>query len=170
MLASIWTVSSTDDLRDVRELLELYAASLDDERAFQNFARELATLPGAFVPPGGALFLARVGTRPAACVGVRPLEDECCELKHLYVRPAYRGRGLARKLVQHATDWARRKDYVSMRLDTLPSMQPARRIYYSMGFQRIEAYGPMLVAGTTSMELSLLPSAIDARYLERQSA
>jgi GNAT superfamily N-acetyltransferase len=170
MLASIWTATSPEDIRDVRELFELYAASLDNERAFQNAARELALLPGVFVPPGGALFLARVGTRPAACVGVRPLENQCCELKHLYVRPAYRGRGLARKLVQHATEWARRKHYVSMRLDTLPSMQPARRIYYSMGFQRIEAYGPTLIAGTTSMELSLLPEAVDARHLARQTA
>src|SRR5215212_1055327 len=166
MLASIWTVTSADDLRDVRELLELYAASLDNERAFQSCARELALLPGAFVPPGGALFLARVGTRPVACVGVRPLADNCCELRHLYVRPAYRGRGLARKLVQHSMDWARRKDYVSMRLDTLPSMQPARRIYYSMGFQRIESFAPTLVAGTTSMELLLLASAVDARQRE----
>lgn len=140
----------------MRELFREYADSLGVDLAFQGFEDELAGLPGEYAPPRGALLLASEADEAAGCVAVRPLEPPgTCELKRLYVRPAHRATGLGRALGLAAVDAGRRLGYERMRLDTLPSMEAARRLYRSLGFREIDAYRFNPVEGTQFLELGL---------------
>jgi putative acetyltransferase len=138
----------------VRLLFEEYAASLGVDLGFQDFDRELAELPGEYLPPAGRLLLA-LAPEPAGCVALRPFEPEVCEMKRLYVRPAYRGTGLGLRLAEAIVAAGREAGYQWMRLDTLPTMAAARGLYEALGFVEIEAYRPNPVHGTTYFELRL---------------
>jgi putative acetyltransferase len=139
----------------VRRLFEEYAAALEVDLGFQDFDHELRELPGDYAPPAGRLLLALDGDEPAGCVALRPYEPGVCEMKRLYVRPAYRASGLGRRLVEEIVSAGRDGGYERMRLDTLPSMAAARRLYLSVGFEEIEAYRFNPVHGTTYFELRL---------------
>lgn len=140
------------DLASVRELLREYEASLDVSLDFQDFTRELAELPGDYAPPDGALLIASEG---AGCVALRRIDEEACELKRLYVRPAWRSHGLGRRLTLAALDRARELGYRRVRLDTLPGMERAQALYAEFGFQEIEPYRPNPVPGARFLELDL---------------
>ena len=131
---------SSEHLATVRELFMEYANSLEVDLCFQNFNQELAQLPGSYAPPEGRLFLAAEGTTPAGCVALRKIEDRVCEMKRLYVRPAFRGKGAGRLLAQAVIQAARECAYHQMRLDTLSSLKEAITLYESLGFQRIPPY------------------------------
>ena len=146
---------SADDVAAARALFEEYAASLDVDLAFQGFAEELAALPEGYLPPTGALLLADVAGAPAGCAAVRALEQDACELKRLYVRPAARGHGLGRSLTEAALDQARRLGYRRVRLDTLPTMTSAFALYRELGFREIEPYRFNPVPGTRYLERDL---------------
>ena len=143
------------DLPIVRRLFEEYAASLDVDLGFQDFECELRELPGEYAPPAGRLLLAFDDDEPAGCVALRPYEPEVCEMKRLYVRPAFQGSGLGRRLAEAIVDAGRDAGYRVMRLDTLPSMDAARSLYRSLGFEEIEAYRFNPVHGTTFFQLRL---------------
>lgn len=142
-------------LPTVIALFQDYAASLDISLDFQGFDAELATLPGDYQPPRGCLLLALVDGRPAGCVAMRRLEPGLCEMKRLYVRPAFRGLSLGRLLVGEVCERARRAGHAAMRLDTLPSMAGALAVYRSSGFRDIEPYCFNPHAGAVFLEKTL---------------
>ena len=144
-----------DELVVVRELIEEYVSSLGIDLDFQEIDLELAHLEAVYGPPGGRILLAVADGAAAGCVGLRPLEDDCCELKRLYVRPAFRGTGIGRALALAAIDAARALGYGRIRIDTLPQMGAARKLYASLGFREIEPYRFNPVLGTAFMELAL---------------
>ncbi len=135
----------TPELIDAaRELMREYATSLTVDLCFQNFEAELASLPGEYAAPKGHLLLAFVDGEPAGCGGLRALPDadyaNACEMKRLYVRPAFRRFGLGRLLAQALLDEARRAGYSVLLLDTLDDMEAARGMYTSLGFEEIPPY------------------------------
>ena len=144
-------------LDEVRALFLQYAESLGVDLGFQGFEAELAGLPGSYEPPGGRLLIARVGGRPAGCVGLRPLEPGICEMKRLYVSPDARGLGLGRLLAEAAIAEGRAAGYRSMRLDTLETMAAAHRLYRSLGFRPILPYRHNPVPGAAFLALDLAP-------------
>jgi GNAT superfamily N-acetyltransferase len=148
---------NADALDAVRLLFREYAASLDIDLAYQDFASELANLPGQYAPPHGELLLAVTPEGcPAACAALRAMRRSgCCEMKRLYVRPEARGTGAARALIDQLVEAARSRGYREMWLDTLPTMQAAQRLYLGYGFEVAEAYYRSPVAGTVFMRLAL---------------
>jgi ribosomal protein S18 acetylase RimI-like enzyme len=154
---SIGLASSADDLRAVAKLFEAYASSLPIDLAYQNFAAEVAGLPGDYAPPDGALFLARDGEGvPMGCVGLRRLADKRWgEMKRLYLLPAARGLGLGHALAMAVVNEARRLGYDEIRLDTLPTMRTAQSLYGRLGFKRIASYYNPTPPGTVFMALKL---------------
>ena len=151
-----------EDLDAVRELFLEYVSVPDWEADFatylaqQAFESELAGLPGAYAPPAGALLLARVDGHPAACIAAKPLDPpDVCEMKRLFVRPQFRGLGLGEQLVRQLLMLTRAAGYRRMRLDTLPSMVAAQRLYRRLGFREIPAYCANPVTGAHFLEREL---------------
>jgi putative acetyltransferase len=155
MPARIIEAESRETLAIVRRLFEEYAASLEIDLGFQNFAEELAGLPGEYTRPAGGLMLGLDDEEPAGCVAFRPLEPGIAEMKRLYVRPTARGGGWGRRLAERAVSDARAAGYARMRLDTLPAMQRALGLYLAMGFADIAPYRHNPVPGARFLELDL---------------
>jgi putative acetyltransferase len=139
----------------VRELFREYANALPVDLCFQGFDHELAELPGPYAPPPGRLFQVRDGDQTAGCVALRRIAPGVCELKRLYVRPAFRRRGLGRTLTDAAITAAREIGYERIRLDTLATMRAAIALYEAFGFQRIAPYYHNPHPGAVFMELKL---------------
>ena len=168
-MPTIVHASTPAELEQVGALFREYADTPDYDAAFaeslaiQDFARELAELPGAYAPPRGRLLLALVDGEPAGCVALKAHgTGDVCEMKRLYVRPAFRALGLGRALVEALIAEARAAGYRAMRLDTLPSMRAAQRLYRTLGFYEIRPYSEHSVAGALYFErrLDAPPSSV----------
>jgi ribosomal protein S18 acetylase RimI-like enzyme len=148
--------SSGEQIAIARELFLEYAASLGFSLCFQGFDREVANLPGDYAPPPGRLLLAESDGQPAGCVALHALAGDICEMKRLYLRPAFRGKGIGRALAEAVIREARAIGYAHMRLDTIePVMREAVALYRALGFREIAPYRPNPIAGALYMELEL---------------
>jgi len=143
-------------INSARELFREYEAWLNLDLCFQNFEKELAQLPGAYASPSGRLLLAFEDNELAGCVALRRLDDNVCEMKRLFLRPQFHGRGLGRELAERIIEEGRAIGYQKMRLDTLSEqMGSAIRLYRALGFQEIAPYYKNPVPGALFMELPL---------------
>jgi putative acetyltransferase len=153
---SIFQAESSSRIAQVRELFLEYANSLGFSLCFQNFDQELAGLPGDYSPPHGRLLLAEHESQIAGCVALHKMDERICEMKRLYLRPQFRGKGLGRALAERIIAEAKQIGYQSMRLDTVePVMKDAVVMYRRLGFREIPPYRANPMPGTPYMELSL---------------
>jgi ribosomal protein S18 acetylase RimI-like enzyme len=147
---------SPTQIAQARELFLEYAKSLGFSLCFQNFDKELANLPGDYSPPDGRLLLVEYDGQIAGCVALHKLEESICEMKRLYLRPAFRGKGLGRAIADRIIEEARQMGYQRMRLDTVePVMKDAVAMYRRIGFREIAPYCTNPIAGALYMELAL---------------
>jgi putative acetyltransferase len=144
-------IEPATDMNVVRELFTEYGRSLGLDLEFQGFSKELATLPAGYDP----ILLAHWNDAVSACVALRDLGEGVCEMKRLYVRPEFRGHAIGRTLATRVIAIARDRGFRAMRLDTLPTMTEARKMYESLGFRDIEPYRFNPIEGTRFMELTL---------------
>ena len=144
-----------DDLAIVEALFREYVASLAEDISFQNVGDELASLPGKYARPTGVVLIARGGDQPAGAVAYRMVEPGVCEMKRLYVRPAFRGSGLGRELANELIEDARAKGYRTLLLDTLASMSAARALYRDLGFAPVAPYYDNPLSGVLYLALEL---------------
>ncbi len=157
MTVNIRIVDATDSaaIEQVRQFFRNYAAWLGVDLGYQNFDTEMASLPGAYAPPGGRLFFAEHDGAPAGCVGVRPFSEGVCEMKRLYVEPSKRGLNIGRDLALAGIRAARELGYKRIMIDTLPAMRIAVKLYRELGFTEAPAYYPTPVEGTIFLSLEL---------------
>ena len=158
-LIRLETPSTPQAFDTLREIFQEYARGLGVDLCFQQFDEELATLPGDYAPPQGALFLATVDGQAAGCCALRPLEGtdypNAAEMKRLYVRDAFRGLGLGRQLVEATLDAARQAGYACVLLDTLDDMEAARALYEDLGFEDIPPYYHNPIPGAHYLKVDL---------------
>ena len=145
-----------DDRATVESLFREYVSSLSEDISFQNVDDELATLPGKYAAPAGIVLIAREDDTAAGAVAYRMVEPGVCEMKRLYVRPAFRGRDLGRELANELIEHARANGYRTMLLDTLASMSAARALYRDLGFVPTEPYYDNPLPGVMYMALELV--------------
>jgi len=146
---------AADELDEVRTLFREYSRLVAEALCFQGFDRELATLPGDYVAPGGVLLLASDDGESAGCVALRRLDPESGEMKRMYVRDAYRGSGLGRRLAYAVIAEARSRGYRRLLLDTLPKLTTAIALYRSLGFRELPPYLEAPTPGAICFELRL---------------
>jgi ribosomal protein S18 acetylase RimI-like enzyme len=154
-MTEIQTAIIPDEIPAIRGLFQDYADSLDFELDFQDFREELASLPGKYAPPMGSILVAKEKGETVGCVAVRPLGEEICEMKRLYVKPAHRGKSLGRNLALAIIEEAKKIGYEVMRLDTVVEMKEASALYRALGFQPINAYCFNPLPGAMYFELKL---------------
>ena len=147
--------ASPEAIATARELFVEYQRAIGVDLCFQGFQAELASLPGAYAPPRGRLLLAWVDGEPAGWGALRPLGGDAAEMKRMWVRPGFRGRGLGRTVAEALLQAARAEGYARVRLDTLPVMTEARALYQSLGFRATAPYNDNPHPGAIHMELAL---------------
>ncbi len=153
---STFQAESPAQIAQVRELFLEYAQSLGFSLCFQNFDKELAGLPGEYAPPEGRLLLVECEGQLGGCAALHKLGRGVCEMKRLYLRPQFRGKGLGRALAERIIAEARQVGYRRMRLDTVePVMKDAVAMYRKLGFKQIASYCANPIAGALYMELEL---------------
>ena len=143
-MTKIVEFQTASELEQIKELFREYYAFLAHDHgldiSYQGIEEELATLPGKFAPPRGRLILAVMAEQPIGCAALRPIDEQVCELKRMFVLPQFRGRGVGRALAEELIQVARTIGYERMRLDTGNFLTAAIQLYESLGFKRIEPY------------------------------
>ncbi|WP_420414621.1 GNAT family N-acetyltransferase [Roseibium sp.] len=154
---SIFSVDTDQDLEEIKGLFRAYVEWLGIDLSYQGFEEELASLPGKYAPPNGALLLAKNDKGESlGCVGLRPFgEAGSCEMKRLYVVPEARGLGVGAGLVQRIMKLAGNAGYTDMKLDTLPTMTGAIKLYEQSGFEEIPAYYETPIRETVFFQCAL---------------
>ncbi len=152
----IFPATTPEQIETIRLLFIEYQQWLNFSLCFQGFDEELATLPGKYAPPNGRLYLAEYDDTIAGCIALRPMEENCvCEMKRLFVRENFRGKGIGKILTEQIISDAKKIGYGVMRLDTLQRMETARGLYAKLGFTVIPAYYNNPLDEVVYMELKL---------------
>ena len=154
-MLNIVPATTAQDLEDVRVLFGEYSGLVAEALCFQNFDQELEALPGQYAPPGGVLLIARDKDAAAGCVALRRLDAATGEMKRMYVREAYRGSGLGRRLAAEVIEEARKRNYARIVLDTLPKLAPAIALYRDLGFRETGPYLASPTPGAICFELRI---------------
>jgi putative acetyltransferase len=162
LVVDIRLAESPGDLAIVRQLWGEYWESLGLPMDFQGFGEEVQSLPGVYAALGGALLVAFDSSEPAGTIALRRLGANSGEVKRLYLRPKFRGRGLGRRLLETIIDRATAVPYDCLYADTLPSMMEALSLYARGGFARVEAYSNTPTPGAIYLKLKL-PRASEPR-------
>ena len=149
------TAITPEHLAHIRDLFTEYVDSLGFQLDFQNYEKEFNELPGEYAPPDGRLIMTLEGQMAVGCIALRKLDEKTCEMKCMYVRPEYRGRGIGRRLAEILIDESRRIGYTTIKLDTIATMKEAIALYRSLGFRKTRPYRYNPVKGATFMELRL---------------
>ena len=152
-MLNIVPATAAKDLEDVRILFGEYSGLVAEALCFQNFGHELEALPGEYAPPGGVLLIARDKDAAAGCVALRQLDAGTGEMKRMYVREAYRGSGLGRRLAVAVIDEAKKRNYKRVVLDTLPKLASAIALYRDLGFREVGPYLASPTPGAICFEL-----------------
>jgi GNAT superfamily N-acetyltransferase len=144
------------DRSEVARLFRAYISEIAADLSYQSFEEEVASLPSYYVPPHGGLWVADAGDRLLGCGALRPLEEPCtCELKRLYIAPELRGRGMATRFIEIISEFAYMAGHAEMRLESLPTMVDAQRLYLKLGFEFTSAYMHSPIPGTVFMRRML---------------
>ena len=131
---------SLEELEEVREIFVEYANFLQVDLCFQNFEKELQTLHQVYFPPLGCIILAKDEKKVVGCIALKPIGEDICEMKRLYVKPSARGKALGKQLVEELIHFAKGAGYKTMKLDTITSLKDAIKLYRSKGFTETDAY------------------------------
>ncbi len=134
----------------VRELLSEYIAwdsQITSSLGFDanilleyQYHQGVIELPGEYAPPDGYLLLALYGMEAAGCGALKRFDERSCEIKRMYVRPAFRGKKIGKRLLETLIQEARESGYTHARIETVTFMKEAPALYYSLGFKDIEPY------------------------------
>jgi GNAT superfamily N-acetyltransferase len=154
-LTEIRRAVTEDDIAQVRALWTEYWEMMGLPLEFQGFGAQLQRLPGEFAAPLGLLLLAFEDSVAAGTIAVRPLREEACEAKRLYVPARFRGKGLGKRLLSAAIESAREMGYRTLFGDTLPRMHEAVSLYDQFAFERVEAYSDDPTPGAIYLRLVL---------------
>ena len=152
---SIITAKTENDFAEAKVLFLEYAKELNVDLCFQGFDKELNEISSIYNFPSGILLLLKNKNGFIGCVGLKKIDDEISEMKRMYVKKEFRGKGLSRKLISELFSFAKKSGYKSVQLDTLPQMKEAISLYESFGFREIPPYRFNPVEGTKYMELKL---------------
>ena len=132
----IFEARTESHIEQVRYLLRAYRSDLPLQVSVAQYDQEVEGLPGQYAQPQGTILLATVSGQPVGCVCLRPLAGAgLCEMKRLYVLPAFRGDVIGKRLIEQIIREARTRHYTRLRLDTNPpTMQAAITLYSRLGF------------------------------------
>ena len=139
-MATLKEATTDKDFEIAVDLFREYASHIGIDLSFQNFEDEILEIKNHYSRPNGQLIIVYDNRNPTGCFGVRTLEDSVCELKRMYLKKEARGKGVGKMMMTKALEIGRTLNFELMRLDTLPTMEKAIKLYKDMGFYEIEAY------------------------------
>lgn len=148
-----------DHIDEIKSLFSEYTAmlvSIDPSFSIyldiQHYDEEAGNPAAKYALPRGRLYLALHDGKAAGCIALRPLSDDRCKLKRLYVRPEFRGKGIARMLCERILEEAEKTGYREIYLDTLPELSDAIRLYEKLGFTYTDSYNDSPLERTVFMK------------------
>ena len=162
-MVKIVEANTKEFVEKAKELIREYARSLEFDLEFHDFVKEMEDFPGQYASSGGCLYIALDENQPIGCVALRDLGQGICEMKRLYVKPNFRGQKAGKLLAEVVIKAARNMGYDYMRLDTVPAMKQANRLYNALGFKKIAPYRFNPIKGATFFELNLKKEIVYAK-------
>lgn len=156
MTVVIYKKLEGEHIEQAKQLIYEYVKWLNVDLTFQGFEAEMNAFPAVYAEPFGCFLIVLSGDEVVACVALKPLSEQICEMKRLYVSDKFKGMGIGKELISRLIDEARKKGYKKMRLDTAQTlMSKAKSLYDYFGFVKIDAYAYNPYPDIVFMELEL---------------